>query len=61
MPWNFLSDENDKSVFCFVNKVTFRKRYAWGLVVGGTKPIIRGLELSDLPIAFKEGRRVRGQ
>ena len=39
-----LSDETDKSVFCFVNRSHLRM----GLDARGTRHVIRGLELSVL-------------
>lgn len=40
-------DKSNKSVFCYVNEVTFRK-YLWlgGLVAWGPNLVSRGLELS---------------
>ena len=39
-----LSDETDKSIFCFVNRSHLRM----GLDARGTRHVIRGLELSVL-------------
>lgn len=34
--WNFISEENDNDVFCYVNTETFRLHLRIGLVVRGT-------------------------
>ena len=40
-PWNFLSEESDKGVFCYINEVTFGKPQdhlrIGGLVTRGSK------------------------
>lgn len=40
-PWNFLSDESDKDVFCYFNELSFRKHLRGRVVAKGTNPIIR--------------------
>lgn len=38
------SDEHDKGVFCYVNKVTFVKHLRMGAVANGANYVIRGLD-----------------
>lgn len=47
-PWNFLSVENYKGVFCCLNELTFGSTEGWGLVARRATHVIRGLELSFL-------------
>lgn len=44
-PWNFLSDESNKDVFCYLNEVSFRKHLRGRVVAKGTNPIIRRIKL----------------
>ena len=44
-PRNFLSDESDKDVFCYLNEVSFRKHLRGRVVAKGTSPIIRRIKL----------------
>lgn len=53
-PWNFLSVERDKVVFCYVNEWLLEGR---GLVASGANPVIVRLELSGLPTDPQGGER----
>lgn len=46
---DFLSVESNKGVFCYVNKVTFRKHLGGGWLSGEPTNWITGLELSVSP------------
>lgn len=69
--WNFLSEDSSyKGIFCYVNKVTFRKPsiLEWRLVVKETNQVVRGMELSVPPLPLYlphtltsgEGRGAKG-
>lgn len=52
-PGNFLSDESNKSVFCYVNEISFGHTPQWRMGAGcqESQPLIRGLKLSVLPLS----------
>ena len=54
--WSFLSKEQDKGNFCYVNEVTFGKSLRMGLVARRTNQEIRGMEIS-VPSPRHLGRR----
>lgn len=54
-PWNFLSVERDKVVFCYVVNEWLLE--GWGLVASGANPVIQRLELSGPPPDLQGGER----
>ena len=44
-PWNFLGEERDKGIFCYVNEVPFRKHLRMGAGCQGNNFVFRTLEL----------------
>ena len=58
-PWNFLSVESDKGIFCYVNEVTFGKYLRMRLIVSRAKHVIRRLEVWVLPLDLQGAGRGR--
>ena len=55
--YNFLNEESNEGVF-YVNEVTFKASWAWGLIAKGHNPVITELELS-VPLSTPTCRKKR--